>query len=671
MKTVRSACPLNCPDGCGFMVDAGENGIKVRADVESMGRNSFICPKGRSLGEMVFAPQRLRTPVLRRKKGWQRISWDDAYDFFVKRIQETLDLAGSQGILHLYDHGHNGLLRNLDRRFFQALGGVTEPSGSMCWGAGLRAQEKDFGAVLSSDPEDILNSRTIILWGRDPAVTNKHLVPLLREAAEKKIKIILINPNKVKSAAFADEYIRVNPGTDGILALGIAHIILEKRWMDLEFASQYVKNFGPYAALVKEFPPARSAEISGVPVEEMEKLAERIIHHGPVMFYLGYGLQRYVNGCQTVRAIDALAAISGNIGKPGAGVYYGHQYHQGKLNSVLLPEDSYRGRTIPHALIAEELLKEEQERPIQMAVVTRTNPLVTEPDSLRWRELWQNIPFKVTLDIRMSETARQSDLVLPVTTIFEEEDLLAGSWSNKIRYCQQAIEPQYMTKPEPVIFTELAQQLGIGSYFEKSPREWLEYILEPLKEQGITLEKLKDGAIKPSYIPNVAWEDKDFLTPSGKIELISFREFIENIEHCKIEQYFSLRNSGMILDQEAGLEVREQEYPYILMTSHPETALHTQFQTEEGFKAFIHPELAAGQNLSSGEKGIVRTDKGQLTAEVLVTDDIHPRVVLIPEGSTGEDGLGVNSLISGKLSQGDNTSYDEVFCQIRKLGNNV
>ncbi len=458
MKTVRSACPLNCPDGCSFMVNVSEDKIKVLGDMESMGKNCFICPKGRSLGEMVFAPERLKVPVLRRKRGWQKITWEYAYDILAGKIQETLASVGSQGILHMYDHGHNGVLRNLDRRFFQALGGATEPSGSMCWGAGLRAQERDFGAVFSSDPQDMLNSGTIVLWGRDPAVTNKHLGPLLREATDKDIKIIVINPNKVKSGAVADEYIRVNPGTDGILALGIAHVILEKRWMDLEFASQYIKNFGPYAALVKEFPPVRAAEITGISIEDMEKLADRIIHHGPVMFYLGYGLQRYVNGSQTIRAIDALAAISGNIGKPGAGVYYGHQYHKGKINSVLLPEDSFKARTLPHGIMAKELLREDREMPIKMAVVTRTNPLVTEPESFHWRELWKKIPFKVVFDMRMSETARQSDLVLPITTVFEEEDLLATSWDNKIRYCQQVIEPQYMTKPEPVIFTELAQR---------------------------------------------------------------------------------------------------------------------------------------------------------------------------------------------------------------------
>jgi anaerobic selenocysteine-containing dehydrogenase len=169
-------------------------------------------------------------------------------------------------------------------------------------GAGIAAQEKDFGAVYSGDWEQLLASQTIILWGRDPAVTNKHLIPLLREAGEKGAHIIVINPIKVKSTAFANAYVKVNPGTDGILALGIAHIILRERWMDFDFVKEYAVNFGSYAALIKLYPPERVAQITGVAEEVMEDLARRITHRRPEMFYLDYGLQRYLNGWNTVRS---------------------------------------------------------------------------------------------------------------------------------------------------------------------------------------------------------------------------------------------------------------------------------------------------------------------------------------------------------------------------------
>lgn len=695
MATVRSVCPLNCPDCCSLLVEVSDNQIQVHGDIQTVGVRGFICSKGRALGDMVYSPDRLKYPLLKTNGQFQKISWDEAYAILVEKIKQAVAAFGSTSILHLYDFGHNGTLRKLDRRFFQALGGVTEPRGSMCWGAGIAAQEKDFGAVYAGDWEQLLASQTIILWGRDPAVTNKHLIPLLRQAAEEGAHIIVINPLKVKSAAFANAYIKVNPGTDGILALGIAHIILRERWMDFDFVKDYAVNFGSYAALIKLYPPQRVAHITGVPEDVIEDLARRITQQRPVMFYLGYGLQRYINGWNTIRAIDALGIISGNIGTKGAGVFYAHQYHKLYLNNVLLPEDQYHNRTFPHAVMAGELLREDLNPKIQLAFVTRTNPLVTQPDSVKWRELWNAIPFKVTLDMRMSQTAAMSDLVLPITTIFEEEDLVATSWSTRIHYAQKAIEPLGDAKPEPVIFTELAQKLGIGEYFPYTPSEWLNYVLEPLRESGIGLETLKNGPVRAPYIPEVAWQDKRFLTPSGKAELIGKEEFLGSAD-SPVEQHFekmaldrltrevikanpiepqddlNAKTENKVLDFSSYKSVKNKrnglgaENQYILMTPHPDMAMHSQFQIDEGFTAFLHPETAARHDILQGDKIIVESETGQLIAVAVLSEDIHEYLIVIPEGTT-DNQLGVNHLIQGKLSSlGESTAYYDAFCRIRR-----
>lgn len=707
---VRSACPLNCPDSCTLLVKYEENGLHVRGDMEKMGTKGFICPKGRALGGMVFSSDRLKYPLLKENGNWKKINWDQAYDILTEKIKETLEVAGSQAILHMFDNGHNGALRALDRRFFQALGGVTEPRGSMCWGAGFEAQLKDFGAVYSSQWEDLLNSKTIILWGRDPAVTNKHLIPILREAADQGTQIIVVNPLRVKSTVFAHDYVRVNPGTDGVLALGLSHIVLRERWLNFEFVKDYVNNFGPYAALVKEYPPERVQLITGVSVETQENLARRIAKQGPVMFYLGYGLQRYVNGGSTIRAIDALGAITGNIGKPGAGIFYSHQYHRENLNSLLLPPQSYEGRTVPHAHIPYALRQPNSEIPIKLAFVTRCNPLATQPDTESWRHLWHEIPFKVTLDIWMSHTAKLSDLILPVATIFEEEDLLATSWSYDIRYAQKVLEPQGQARPEFQIFTDLARRLGLEAYFPyEDAKEWLAYILEPLQKEKITLERLKQEAVKAPYIPNVAWKDKDFRTPSKKIELLDKSTFLskdketmdnyfekinvktylnnshyysennaENDTHnineninAKGQEIIKNKDSKKILyldDYKEFKNYKEEvmEYPYILLTPHPDLALNSQFQLEEGLSAYIHPDTAATHYILPGDKIIVESEVGQAVATAYISEDIHQMTIVLPEGST-EDLIGVNHLIIGKLSDiGESTCYYDTFCQIRK-----
>ncbi|AFM43503.1 anaerobic dehydrogenase, typically selenocysteine-containing [Desulfosporosinus acidiphilus SJ4] len=640
MTMVRSACPLNCPDGCAFLVEKRENSLLIKGDPANNITKGFICSKGQALGKRVFSPDRLKFPLLRQGQRWERVSWDQAYLLLTEAIKKTLDDVGPWGIFHHYDYGSNGVLRELDQRFFQALGGVTEPRGSMCWGAGYQAQELDFGGVFSNSWEDLEDAKTIVLWGRDPAVTNVHLIPHLLGAKKRGARVLVINPIRVKSAEFADEYYQVRPGTDGALALGLSHIILRERWQDTLFIQNYIQGFEGFARRAKEFFPEKVAAITGVGVTQLTQLARAVSHAGPVSIILGYGLQRYIKGGNAVRAIDGLAAISGNIGWAGAGVHYAHQYHQGKMNSVLLPPERYRSRTYPHPILAEELLKADPA--IQLAVVTRSNPLVQQPNSQLWRDLWRKIPFKVVIDTVLTETARQSDLVLPAATIFEEEDLVKTSWSPLIHYAQKVLEPQGEVQAEPVIFTELAKRLGIEKDFPyASSREWLEFVLQPLSETyEISLDKLAQGPVYAPYIPKVAWENKDFKTPSGKIELSS---------------ELDLADLGEAV-----------EFPYHLLTPHPGNAMHSQFHQDEGFKVFLHPDLAEKFRLNHGDQAIVETAYGQLVAAVVLSEDIHPETVVLPEGTTSE-GLGVNQLILGKCSDiGESTCYYEMRCQIRK-----
>lgn len=659
MTVHRSACPLNCPDSCGFVVQyTEEKGLQVRGDKEHPLTKGFICSKGQALAERVFSSERLRFPLLRDNGRFRRISWDDAYVLFAQKLEETVNEVGSWGIFHHYDYGHNGVLRELDRRFFQALGGVTEPRGSMCWGAGYRAQEIDFGGVYSSDWADLRHAKLILLWGRDPAVTNVHLVPYLLEAKKAGATIVVINPVRVKSADLAQEYIQVRPGSDGILAMGLAHIILREGWMDWEFIRESVQGLEEYALRVKEFTPEKVEQLTEVPVARQEELAKGISHARPVSVLPGYGLQRYTGGGNTIRAIDALMAITGNIGRSGAGVHYAHQYHVGRLNTVLLDASRYTSRPLPHPFLAEELGKANP--PIQVAVVTRSNPLVQQPNSLLWREVWRNIPFKITLDTTLTETARNSDLILPVTTAFEDEDLVATSWSTVLQLTQKVIEPQGEAKSEPIIFTELAHRLGLEEDFPYTPEEWLEYVLSPVKEYGITLEGLRQAPLRAPYIPKVAWSDLSFNTPSGKIELASERALTEYSDRVADPLLSACKqnSSSNFLEQ--------QEYPWHLLTPHPHHFLHSQFHETEGFHLFIHPELAEKYYLSTGDYALVETEHGQLLARVSVSEDIHPKTVVLPEGGTVE-GFGVNQLIGGKGSDyGESTPYYEAHCQLRK-----
>jgi anaerobic selenocysteine-containing dehydrogenase len=642
----RSACPLNCPDTCDFLVRSEPGRLTLKGDPEMLGYDSFLCTKGHDYAAHVHSSDRLLYPLARTKRGWRRITWAAALDLLTQKIKAAVASNGTQSILHYYGTGYGGVLGALDQRFFQALGGATVPRGSLCWANGITAQLKDFGDLRCGTPEEFLRARTIMLWGRDPAVTHKHLVPILLKARAGGARITVLNPLRVKSAVFADEYVRVNPGTDGVLALGMAHLILNERRMDFDFARDHLSGFGGFAALVKEFPPERAERITGVSAAVQRAMAESLIGERPALIYIGYGMQRYGNGVSTVRAIDALAAVTGNIGLRGGGVFYAHNYHAA-LTPLSLTEGARAERTVPYATMAAELRRAEP--PIQMAVVTRANPLVVQPDSAAWREFWREIPFKVTLDTRFSETAAASDLVLPVATVFEKEDIIITSQNPWLRYARPIMPPRGEARDEAGIFTELAGRLGVGDKFVRPAGGWLEYALSGT---DITPESLRTGPVRAPYIPDTAWAERDFVTADGKMRLVTKGEFPAG-GHSPVADFFSLPE-------------KPADSVFVLLTPHADLCLNSQFGAPGRRVLYLHPAAAAAAGLENGGRARVRTERGELEVEVAVSEDIHPQAAVIPFPSR-EKGRGVNALTEARMDpEGEGAAFYDVLCRIER-----
>ncbi|MDR1603697.1 MAG: molybdopterin-dependent oxidoreductase [Gracilibacteraceae bacterium] len=651
----RSACPLNCPDSCDFLVRRLPDRLALQGDPALLGYDSFICTKGHNYAAQTHDPRRLLYPYARtRRRGWRRITWADAYERLEEQVRAALAAGGSQSILHYYGTGYGGVLGALDQRFFQALGGATVPRGSLCWANGIRAQVRDFGEPRAGTPEDFRHAGLIILWGRDPAVTHKHLVPILLQARKNGARIIAINPLRVRSAAFADEFIRVNPGTDGALALGVAHCLLAERRMDFAWAQKHLAGFGPYAALVKDFPPEKAERITGVPAARQRTLAVELSAERPALIYIGYGMQRYGNGTNTVRAIDALAAVTGNIGRRGGGIFYAHNYHSA-LAPLLLPEETYRERTAPYALMAEELRRAEP--PIRLAVVTRANPLAAQPDSAAWSEFWRAIPYRVTLDTYFSATAAASDLVLPVANVFEKEDLIVNSQNPWLRYAQPVLPPQGEARPEAVIFTDLAERLGVGDKFSHTAADWLKYVLAPLQDAGITPESLQTGPARAPYIPDTAWAEGDFATEDGRARLLSREEFTAGEGFSPVARFYAA-------------EERLPPGVFILLTPHADLCLNSQFTEGSRRVLYLHPAAAAAAGLSHGDRARVRTERGELEAETALSEDIHPHVAVIPFPGW-EKGRGVNELTAARMDPaGESAALYDLFCRVEPAAPN-
>lgn len=614
MKTISHGCTLDCWDCCKFNVIVDNNRvIKIEGDKTHPYTKGIICKKGRKHLERLYHKDRIYTPLFKKGNKWIEIDYDEALEIVSERLRFYIEKYGSNSILHYFESGSGGVLKSIENIFFNFLGGITLTSGSTCWGAGIQAQIFDFGDVKGHSLKDIFNAKNIVLWGRNPANTSIHLFHALKEAKKKGIKIIVIDPIYTDTAKLSDMFIKVNPSTDGALAIAITKIAIEKGYIDLNFIKRYVKGFNEYKDYIEKLDLEFLIKECGVKKEIIEKLAYIYGVEKPTTTYPGYGLQKYHNGGNTIRAIDALAAVTGNIGKKGSGVNYANRVYPDVLN--LDPFDSMKfsnkTRYVEISKLYDFILNENNP-PIKVLFVSKANPLAQLPNLNKAKLAFNKIDFKICIDMFMTDTAKNCDLFLPCTNTLESEDIVFSSMNNPyIIYNEKAVEPKYKLMDEYYFFMELAKKMDIKGYPLVSKREYLEKITGPLLKMGITLEDIKKGYITIQD-NDVAWEDLEFKTPSRKVEIYSVRAKHDGLSPIPVyENRFKSRS-----------KIR-------LITSHTRDSIFTQhFIDIEGIsKAYINPNTAKKHKIIEGDRVKLESKNGEIEVEIIINENIPDNIV--------------------------------------------
>lgn len=657
-KEFKSACPLNCWDSCGFHVTVEDGKVtKVDGDKSHPITKGKICGRGRMLESRTNSPERLLSPLKRIDGEFKQISWEQAlYDISLK-MKELKDTVGTASVLHSHDYANGGLLTNLDQRFFNCYGGVTELTGSICWGAGIEAQSWDFGDAYSHGPDDILNSKHIIVWGRNVARTNMHLFQMLQEAKRNGAKLYVIDPIYNATAKIADKYFSVKPGMDGLLAAGIMKEILRLGLQDQSFIDNHSVGFEDLAELLNTITLDDIAEKTEVPAAVMTELAA-VYGDRPVSTFFGLGMQRYENGGNTIRLMDALIAVSGNIGIPGGGANYANRQVGQSFDtaSLALPHRKTSSRQFTMMRQAEGILTANDPE-INMIFVTCGNPLTQVPDSSRVREAFASVDTVVVMEQFMTDTAKMADYVLPVATVFEQEDIYYSSmYHHYVNYGPKLVEPPGEAKPDLWVWIELAKRLGFGADFDFTREEFINMGLQSLKEHGLTLESLRDSYHKELPVNTVPWADRQFKTPSGKYEFTSSAAFQKGFES---KLTLALPKETKWTDKDLA-----KKYPYTLLTIHPLRSNHSQhyhlLKPEPKAKVEISENIAVKLGLEENDFVKVWNDRGEMKGYVHIMKIAHPDTINIDEGIWTKFGGPVNNLTSSRESDNGlgSTLYD-------------
>jgi len=452
---------------------------------------------------------------------------------------------------------------------------------------------------------------------------------------------------------------------DGFLAAGIMKEILRIGLSDYEFIQNHTEGFEDLLSLLETVSLAEISQLTEVAEDTMTELAY-LYGSRPTSTYFGLGMQRYGNGGNTIRLIDALVAVSGNIGIPGGGANYANKQvgQSFQLSELTLPNERTAYRSFTMMKQAEGILQAVDPE-IKMVIVTCGNPVVQVPNTNELKRAFASVDTLVVVDSFMTDTAEMADYILPTTTVFEEEDIYYSSmYHHYANYGPKLVEAPGEAKSDLWIWTELSNRLGFGEKFEFSRGQWMEMATRHLHEKGITLNAFKNNYHVELPVDPIPWLDFKFKTPSGNFEFTS-QSAVSKGQNGRLK--LSLPNESVHSTPKLA-----EKYPYHLLTIHPMRSNHSQhyhlFAQDPKLRVEVAENIAITLNLIEGDLAEVWNERGTVKGYIHILSNAHPNTINIDEGIWRRFGGSVNLLTSSEESDNGlgSTLYD-CLVNIRKI----
>jgi anaerobic selenocysteine-containing dehydrogenase len=662
---VRGACPHDCPDTCAMLVTVEDGrATRVAGDPDHPFTNGFLCTKVNRYVERTYHKDRLMHPLRRvGRKGegkFERISWDEAIAEIADRLGEIVRSPdGPQAILPYSYAGTMGMVQgeSMDRRFFHKIG-ASKLDRTICSMAGMMGMRMTLGASIGADAEGIPQSDLVLLWGTNTLTSNPHLWPFVLQAREKGAKVICIDPIRTRTAAQCDEWIGIRPGTDAALALGMMHVLFERGLEDREYLAKHTLGESELRARVKEYPPERVAQITGLAASAIVELAETYGRAKAAFIRVNYGLQRHAGGGMAVRTIACLPAVVGHWRRAGGGVQLSTSANFAFDKAALHRTDlGPATRTINMIRLGEALTTRDGGvggPPVRALVVYNSNPAAVAPDRNEvLRGFGRTDLFTVVLEHFQTDTADWADIVLPATTQLEHWDLHLAYGHHYVSLNRPSIAPQGEAKPNSEIFRLIAARMGLtDSCFSDSDETIIRQALASTnaKLEGVTFEKLAERGwlrlnVPTPYLP---FADGGFVTPSGKCEFYSERMKAMGLDPVPtfIPPYESPERDPALV----------KRFPLTLISSPAHQFLNSTFVNVETLKrsarepeCIVHPADAERRGIGVGMRVAIHNDRGVFTAVARVDAGIREGVVWAPSiwwGKFAKDGANANQTTS-------------------------
>jgi anaerobic selenocysteine-containing dehydrogenase len=619
--------------------------VRVRGDPSHPVTQGFLCTKVNRYVERTYSEGRLTTPLRRvGRKGegrFEAASWDEALGAIASRLAAIVGESGPAAVLPYSYAGTMGLVQgsSMDRRFFHRLG-ASLLARTICAAAGTEAWRHTYGDRVGPTPEEAESARLILLWGTNTLTSNPHLWPALRRARDAGATVVAIDPIRTRTAAQCDLHLPIRPGTDAALALGMMHVILREGLEDREYLQRHAVGWEMMPERVAEWTPERTAEVTGLEADAIERLAGAYGVARPAFIRLNYGMQRHAGGGSAVRAVALLPALTGAWREVGGGATLSTSGAFAGVNAPALERPDWipaGTRTINMIRLGDALTLPDAGvggPPVRALVVYNSNPAAVAPDLGRVRAgLRREDLFTVVIEHFQTDTADYADWVLPATTQLEHWDLHTSYGHLYLSLNRPAIAPVGESLPNSEIFRRLAARMGMSDEgFADSDVDLIRQALDTRHPafQGISLERLLAEGYARLSVPQpfAPFANPDrFNTPSGKIQF--FAPALSAIGVDPLPTYIPPAEA------DAAFGGGEAEFPLTLLSPPEHQFLNSTFANLPRASAaagdtplLLHPHDAAARGVASGDGVRVRNGRGEFYAIARVTEEVRPGVAV-------------------------------------------
>jgi anaerobic selenocysteine-containing dehydrogenase len=669
-REVDSCCQF-CQVRCTTKVQIKDDRVvNVYGNPDNFWTGGAMCPKGKSMVELTYSPHRILHPLLRDGNNWKRISYHQARDMVVERILKVKedfpeDYAHRVALFEpLWESRESELAAESAFR----LAGFPDlcSPGDGCIGNSATALGICLGSAISPTTlDEILNAEMVVLFGANIAEMYPIYIRWVRQAREKGVKVIYLDPRATPTADFCNIQYMPKPGTDGALVLGIIRILIEEGFYDHDYVASHINGFDDLVGAADPYTPERTAEITGLPVEDVVALAGDLGRSKKTLLWMGGSISRYTNAIQTVRAMIALQAITGNLSGPGKGIM---NVQGGKPGGGEKFEETYRHPELSYSLNFRKVLFNMKHGRIDVLLLNSSYRRY--PDASSVKEAISNVGFVVYRGFFMDEEAKLAHLIIPATMVFESEGSQYGA-QRQVVWRNRAIPRPGETVEDWRFYSDLGKKICGEAYppvnsaediyelFRKYAPTWNGLTLKRLKESPTGLTWPWPSADRPE-VRGTLYPGDRFQTPDGKVELRS--SALGLIQWTPPKGSPDGDNEGkdafpLIFTQ--GKVVWHWQHTYTNWSSF-------MGQFSKGNYVQVHPETIRDLQIEDSDWVYLETKVGKIKARVQVSEDILPGVIWTP--SHPEPG----SPIPGNTGQSINTIipnyWDKVSAQFNGFG---